>query len=95
MVCAFVHGADHCYRHVPFALQVYELFKLIDKVGPRPACKDASVQAMQCPADGLDLGRFGKHAQDRNDTSWCVPPSMELIITAGMFDLSCGCMAIN
>ena len=49
-------------------------------------------QALQCPADGLDLGRFGKTAQDRNDTLWCVPLVVELMIAADTFHLLCGFM---
>ena len=49
-------------------------------------------QAPQCPADGLVLGRFGKNTQDRNDTLWCVPLSMELMTGAGTFHLPCGCV---
>ena len=44
-------------------------------------------QAPQHPADWLVLGRFGKNTQDRNDTLWCVPLSVELMIVTDMFHL--------
>ena len=37
----------------------------------------------------------GKNARGRNETLWCVPLSMELIVAAGMFHLPCGCMAMD
>ena len=52
-------------------------------------------QAPQCPADGLVLRRFDKNAQDRNDTSWDVPLSMELMTGADTLHLACGCVAMD
>ena len=52
-------------------------------------------QAPHHHLDGLVFGRFGENAQDINDLLWCEPLSMELVITAVMFPLPFGCIAID
>ena len=93
MVCASAHGADDCCYHAPFALWVHG--NGFPTLGRELHVRMHPLQALQHPVDGLVLGRLGKIALDRNDTSWCVPLSMELMIAAGLFHLPCGCMATD
>ena len=52
-------------------------------------------QVPQCLKDGLVLGRFSRNTLNRNGILWCVPLVMEMTIGAGMFHLSCGCVAMD
>ena len=88
MVCTSVHRADDCCWLVPFGLWVHE--NELKSLGHDLHVKMHPFQAPQCPADGLVLGRVGKNEQDRNDTSWVVPLSMEVMIADDTFHLACG-----
>ena len=65
------------------------------QLGGCPACQDASLLDSEHSAGGLVLGRFGKTAQDRNTTLWCVPLSMELTIPFGVFHFPFGHMKMD
>ena len=94
MVCASVHGADDWCWYIPFS------FLLMHGNGLTSLGHDLHVsmhpfQATQHTLDGLVLGRFGKNAPDKNDTLWCVPLFVELMIAAGMFNLACDFVAVS
>ena len=92
-MCASVNGAyDWCW-HTPFVLWVHG--NGFASLGHNLHVRMHPLQAPQCPADGLVLGRFGKHAQDRNDTSWVMPLFAELMIGAGTLHLASAYVAMD
>ena len=72
-----------------------DAWQWIGKLGALPVCKDASFQAPQHPLNGLALGRFRKNEQAKNDALVRVLLFMELMISASMVYLPCGCMALD
>ena len=92
MVCASVHGADGWCWHVPFAL--WALGNGLISLGHDLHFSMHPFQAPQSPLDGPVLGWFGKNAQDRSDTLWCVRLSMELMVGSIMLYLTSWCVAM-
>ena len=90
---ASVHGPDDRCWHILFAWWMYE--NGLECLGHDLPGMMHPLQAPQGPVDGLALGRFGKHAQDRNDTSRVVPLSMVLLAAAGTVHLACESVPTN
>ena len=93
MVCTSVQGADDCYWHVPFAFLIHG--NRLPSLRHDLCVRMHPFWVPRYPLDGLVLARFRRNAQDRSDSLWHAPLSMELFIGAGISHSTCRYVAID